>query len=43
VVAEAGPDHTRFDRKQVYDLKAIVPENDSIASALPDFPDVSGS
>jgi predicted secreted protein len=37
VVAEAGPDHTRFDRKQVYDLKAIVPENDSIASALPDF------
>ncbi len=32
-----GPDNTRFDRKQVYDLKAIVPENDTITSALPDF------
>jgi len=32
-----GPDNTRFDRKQVYDLKAIVPENDTITSVLPDF------
>jgi hypothetical protein len=38
VVAETGgPDNTRFDRKQVYDLKAVVPEDDTIASALPDF------
>ncbi len=32
-----GPDNTRFDRKQVYDLKAVVPEDDTIASVLPDF------
>lgn len=38
VVSETGgPDNTRFDRKQVYDLKDAVPENDTIASVLPDF------
>ncbi len=38
VVAETeGSDHTRFDRKQIYDLKDVVPENDTIASVLPDF------
>lgn len=38
VVSEnGGPDNISFDRQQVYDLRDVVPDNDTIGSVLPDF------